>query len=163
MMASETGETVETTLFTTDPGHAEEGREEVRSKEVPETENSELAVDHVYSQRFKVAASQVDKFKELAGGPNGYASKMLNHNDANYGIVFFKVQFYYDSDTTDDQQTCIMNFHLFSIHSIDEQKEGIIKQFVDEFVSSFPEGTVQLDSTQILVRADTQLRKPVVP
>ena len=159
-MASESGETIETTFVTTDPGHAEEGRMEIRSKLKPETENNELAVDHIYSQKFKIAVSQIDKFKESAGA---YASNMLNHNEANYGIVFFKVQFFYDSDTKDDQHTCIMNFHLFSIHSINEQKEGIIKEFVNKFVSGFPERTVQLDSTQILVRANTQLRKPVVP
>ena len=158
MMELETEETIETTLITTDPRHAEEGREEVRSKHKPETENSELAIDHVYSQKFKIAASQMDKFKDSAGA---YASKMLNSDNSNYGLVFFKVQFYYDSDTKDDQQVCIMNFHLFSIHSIDEQKKGIIKEFVDDFVSGFPEGTVQLGSTQILIRADTQLRKPV--
>ena len=165
-MAAEAGGTVETTstFITTDPRHAEEGRAEVRSKHNPETENTELAVDHVYSQMFTIKMPQLDQFKESAGA---YASKMLNHNDANYGIVFFKVQFYYDSDAKDSssnsQQTCIMNFHLFSKYSIDEQKEEIIKGFVKEFISPFPESTVQLDSTQILVRANTQLRKPVVP
>ena len=160
-MASESRETVETAFVATDPGHAEEGRAEIRSKHKPETENNELAVDHVYSQNFKIAASQIDNFKKFAGA---YASNMLNHNDANYGIVFFKVQFYYDSYTKDNYQTCIMNFHLFSIHSIDEQKERIIQNFVNEFVNQFqPEGTVQLVSTQILARTNTQLRKPVVP
>lgn len=159
-MATETGRTLEATFITTDPRHAEEGREEVRSKNKPETENTELSTDHVYSQKFNIAPRQLDKFKESAGA---YASKLLNHNDANYGIVFFKVQFYYDSDAKDDHQVCIMNFHLFSIHSIDEQKKEIIKQFVDEFVCGFPQGTVQLDSTQMLIRTNTQLRKPVVP
>ena len=162
-MAAEAGGTVETTstFITTDPRHAEEGRAEVRSKHNPETENTELAVDHVYSQTFTIKMPQLDHFKKSAGT---YASKMLNHN----GIVFFKVQFYYDWDAKDSnsnsnsQQTCIMNFHLFSKHSIDDQKEEIIKGFVNDFIKDFPEGTVQLDSTQILVRANTQLRKPVV-
>ena len=156
-MASEIGKTFETTAFiTTDPRHAEE----VRSKRKPETEKSELAIDHIYSQKFAIAVSQIDKFQESA---RAYADKLLNHNDASYAVVFFKVQFYYDSDVKADYHTCIMNFHLFSIHSIDEQKEGIIKQFVDEFLGEFPQGTVLLDSTQILIREDTRLRKPIVP
>jgi len=167
-MASKTGETLETTAFITsdpgeDPGHAEEAREpEVRSKQKPETENSELAVDHVYSQKFIIAMSQIDKFKENIGS---YTDKMLNYRKkgVNYGIVFFKVQFYYDADARDGHHTCTMNFHLFSIHSIDEQKEKIIQQFVDEFLRHFPQGTVRLDSTEILIRANTQFKKPTVP
>ena len=158
-MAEEVGWTV-SSFIAKDPRHAEEGEAEVQSKHKPETENTELAVDHVYSQKFKFAVSQLVKFKTSA---EKYSYKMLNHKDANYGIVFFKTQFYYDSDAKDSQQTCIMNFHLFSIHSIDEQKEEIIKGFVNDFINDFPEGTVQLESTQILVRANTQLRKPVVP
>ena len=163
-MASETG-AIEITFITKDPGHAEEGRmEEVRSKPAaaskPETVKNELAMDHVYSQKFTIALSEIDKFKESVGE---YSSKMLNHNDTNYGTVFFKVQFYYDMDAKVDHHTCIINFHLFSINSIDEQKEVMIKQFVDEFLDNFSQGTVRLDSTQILIRANTQLRKPVVP
>lgn len=120
----------------------------------------ELAIDYVYCQKFSIKATDLEKFKEALKGSDGYIHKMLNHKDKNYGDVFFKVQLYYDVNATGDH-TCIMNFHLFSIESINEEKERMINGFIEECFA--PPNIAQLVSTEILIRAGTHLREPVVP
>ena len=134
-----------------------------------ETVDSELSIDYVYSQKFSI--KNLKKFKEALfkrhdhydteDRDRGYAGDMLNYNqDASFGDVFFKVQLYYDVNP-ENGETCIMNFHLFSIESINEGNKRKIQEFVNHYFHQ--PNIAQLVSTEILLRSDTHLRKPVVP
>ena len=123
-----------------------------------ESVNNELAVDHIYSQKFGYPTSTADQFKKDV---DTYIEKMLNE----LGIVFFKSQTFYSADTsTEDSDTtvthCVIEFHLFSIDCLGEDDTVKICSHVDEFLGGFNEQSVRLVSTDVLARNKTQLRKP---
>jgi len=153
----------------------EEISEHDEDAEKKESLNNELAVDHIYAQKFvytKATAGQFTKNVEA------YIKKMLNE----LGIVFFKSQIFYSAKTpsltstedfdspgntvTHDEDLgaaihCVIEFHLFSIECLGEDDTVKINNHVKEFLDGFNEQAVRLISTDVLARTNTQFRKPV--
>ena len=125
-----------------------------------ESINNELAVDHIYAQKFEYAASVAEQFKEAV---DSYIEKMLNH----LGIVFFKSQTFYSANSAaENDQTdgcdphCVIEFHLFSIDCLGKKDEAKISSLVNEFLGGFEGHLVRLKSKDVLACNKTQLRKP---
>jgi len=113
---------------------------------------NEMAVDHIYSQKFSFASSESHLFKSTV---DSYLNAMLNK----IGIVFFKAQTYYSDDAENNRAACIIDFHLFSIECLTKDDKEKISQHVEEFLHELQE--TRLVSTEILIHAQTKLKRPV--
>ena len=127
----------------------------VRQQPEPEIVDNKLSRDYVYSQKFDFALSEAHLFKESVAA---YVNKMLNGLNC-----FFKSQLYY-KENNDDSETvvgCVVNFHLFCLECLSGEHDGKkkISEHVQEFLNDFQ--TVQLTSTELLLRNQTTLRKPI--
>jgi len=135
--------------------------------EKKESLNNELAVDHIYAQKFGYTKATADQFKKDV---DVYIKKMLNE----LGIVFFKSQIFYSSETPSTENNedsdadedpgavthCVIEFHLFSIDCLEEADTVNICSHVEKFLDGFNEQAVRLISTDVLARNKTELRKP---
>ena len=148
-MATEAGDESTIPLVNIGSGYSEQADSTKRQESV----DNELAVDHIYAQRFGFAASETEQFKKSV---DSYIQKMLNH----LGIIFFKAQTYY-SDAEDAATHCVIEFHLFSIECLGEDDTAKIVKRVDKFLNKFNGQAVRLISSDVLVRTQTELRKPV--
>jgi len=111
-----------------------------------------LDVDHVYLQKFNLQSSIKKTFREQL---NSYLDEMLNK----LGIIFFKAQIYYGEDIK-GQDVCIIEFHLFALKCLTDEVEDKISAHVKELLNRF-DGAAKLDTTEMLTRGKTSLRKPV--
>jgi len=124
-------------------------RQQPEPETEPETVNNKLSRDYVYSQQFDFALSEASLFKESV---TAYINKILNGLNC-----FFKSQLFYKEDTS---QGCVVNFHLFCLECLSEHdSKKKISGHVREFLNDFQ--TVQLTCTELLLRNETTLRKPV--
>lgn len=129
---------------------------------------NELANDVIYMQHFKVLDNT--KKAEFKKRILAYTNRLLN--DANFGIVFYKVRIFSnchvkheDSIRIGDTQLCVeyvVHFHTFAVECLTSDKVAEIEhKFVPHLLEDEGEKIAELTETKLIIHEDTSLRKPV--